>query len=288
MNQTVSQLLEFFEQHPHWVVLTGAGVSAASGIPTYRNRSGQWLRNRPIQHQEFCTSEDARRRYWGRSMVGWPAIRDAAVNENHLALTALEQAGHVSLTITQNVDRLHQRAGTREVIDLHGRLDRVRCLDCGAGLDRQEIQRELERLNPEHMRRAGAIRPDGDADLTPEQVKNIQIWDCPACAGLLKPDVVFFGGSIPRARIEYCESALAAADGLLVLGSSLQVFSGYRFCRLAVELGKPLVILNEGITRADEIATLKASTDALRLFRQTVGLLTATRHAATTEGAQHA
>lgn len=287
MNETVSQLLDFFSHHQRWVVLTGAGVSAASGIPTYRDGAGNWLRSRPIQHQEFLEDPAARQRYWGRSMVGWPGIRDAACNDNHASLGLLEQAGHALLTITQNVDRLHQRAGSTKVVDLHGRLDRVSCLDCGARYHRDEVQRQLERLNPHHKTLFGAVRPDGDADLSPEQVKGICVWDCADCGGLLKPDVVFFGGSIPKARVERCTKAIASADGLLVLGSSLQVFSGFRFCRLAVEHRKPLVILNEGVTRADTIADLKVTHDALACFRQSVDLLTSRARTQTAKGIHH-
>ena len=277
MNESVSQLLGFFERHARWVVLTGAGISADSGIPTYRDGNGRWLRNTPIQHQEFVADASARQRYWGRSMVGWPGVRDALPNDNHRALAAMEAMGRVELTITQNVDRLHQRAGSQRVTDLHGRLDRVLCLDCGAGYEREEVQRELESLNPHHQGLVAAARPDGDADLSPKQVNDIHVWDCPACCGLLKPDVVFFGGSIPRQRVQQCEQALESADGLLVLGSSLQVFSGFRFCKMAVAQNKPLVILNEGLTRADGLADLKVSDQALDLFRksiQTLGTLT--------------
>ncbi len=246
-----------------WVVLTGAGVSAASGIPTYRDASGKWLGSQPIQHREFVSDIARRRRYWGRSMLGWPGVRDAEPNALHRCLAAWEATGAVELLITQNVDRLHQRGGSQAVIDLHGRLDRVRCLDCGAGYEREEIQEKLVRRNPDHPRIAGSIRPDGDVDVALASLRELQLVDCDACGGMLMPDVVFFGGSVPKARVAACEAAIEAADGVLVVGSSLQVFSGYRFARMAHQQDKPLVIVNEGSTRADDIATLKINDNAL-------------------------
>lgn len=256
--------------HRRWAVLTGAGVSAGSGIPTYRDARGTWLRNRPIQHQEFLADPAARRRYWGRSMVGWPGVRDARPNALHRALARWEALGHVECLITQNVDRLHQRAGSAAVVDLHGRLDRVRCLDCGAGYQREWLQQQLERLNPQLPTFVPVVRPDGDADLDDDQVAGVRVVDCQACGGVLMPDVVFFGGSVPRERVARAFAAVEAADGLLVVGSSLQVYSGFRFVRHAAGLGKPVVIVNEGITRADHLATLKLSDNALTLLEQTL------------------
>ena len=267
MTGITSQLRELLSQQDNWVILTGAGVSADSGIPTYRDAAGRWLGANPIQHQDFLADQSARQRYWGRSMIGWPAVRDASPNTTHTALAEFERSGRVSLLITQNVDRLHQKAGCQRVVDLHGRLDRVVCVDCGAGFEREDVQRSLQRLNPHHSVEQIASRPDGDADLTPEQVANISVLPCDACGGMLKPDVVFFGGSIPRDRVRYCEQSLACADGLLVVGSSLQVYSGFRFCRQAAELGIPLVIVNEGLTRADAMADLKISTHGLATLR---------------------
>ncbi len=266
MARLVSPLLPLLKQHQSWVVLSGAGVSARSGIPTYRDSTGKWLRTEPIQHQAFLSSDSQRRRYWGRSMVGWPGVRDARPNAVHRALAALERLGLVDTVITQNVDRLHQRAGSQQVIDLHGRLDRVCCLDCGVGYDREDIQQRLQRLNPQHRDFTLCARPDGDADLDDTQVASVKLVDCSACGGLLMPDVVFFGGIVPRARVEACQRAIANADALLVLGSSLQVYSGYRWCKQAKQLGKPLYIANEGITRADHLADVKIDEDALSLF----------------------
>lgn len=266
MSRPVEKIVTFFKQNQRIVVLTGAGISARSGIPTYRDANGRWLRNQPIQHNEFIQSHQRRQRYWGRSMVGWPGVRDAKPNAVHLALTRLEAEDLIELIITQNVDRLHQRAGSRHVIDLHGRLDRVVCLDCGVGCPRDDIQRQLEQRNPQHSVLTAQIRPDGDADLSDEQVEGVTVVDCGHCGGTLMPDVVFFGGSVPRDRVDACQRAIDQADALLVLGSSLQVYSGYRFCKQAHAGQKPLAILNEGITRADDLASLKISDNALNHF----------------------
>lgn len=250
---------EFLRRHPRLVVLTGAGVSAHSGIPTYRDDEGRWLRAEPIQHQDFLTREQARKRYWCRSLAGWPAVQAARPNAAHRALARLEALGRVELLITQNVDRLHQRAGSRAVVDLHGRLDRVVCLDCLHQVQREQLQDRLALANPELPAGQASARPDGDADVADEWVERMSVPNCERCDGMLMPDVVFFGGSVPRARVQRGLDALAAADALLVVGSSLQVYSGFRFCRHAAELGLPIAILNPGRTRADELASLKIS-----------------------------
>ena len=274
MIDAANQLTELLDDLPNWLVLTGAGISADSGIPTYRDAAGNWLRNQPIQHQEFVQSSEKRQRYWGRSMVGWPGVRDARPNPNHLALTRLEASGRIGLIVTQNVDRLHQRAGSSRVVDLHGRLDRVLCRDCGAGYEREYIQTQLLAKNPGHFEFSGNARPDGDADLNDEQVAGVSVHDCEACGGMLMPDVVFFGGSIPRERVERCEAALKNADGLLVIGSSLQVYSGYRFCKQAHAAKKPIVIVNAGATRADQLATLKIERNPMTVLRVAIDSVT--------------
>ncbi len=248
--------------HPNMVALTGAGISAASGIPTYRNDAGDWQRSAPIQHQEFIEKEEARRRYWARSMAGWPFVAESKPNRAHHALARLEQAGHIGLLATQNVDGLHQRAGHQAVVDLHGRLDQVCCLNCGDRTHRGDLQERLSALNPAWSLTVTALRPDGDAEVDDEVVESMTVPDCKLCGGTLMPDVVFFGGTVPRERVEATRQALANSDGLLVAGSSLQVYSGYRFCRLAAELGKPIAIINRGKTRADDLASLKIEEDA--------------------------
>ena len=273
MDAAQHSLLDFFGAHPRLVVLTGAGISEGSGIPTYRDSEGNWLRNDPITHQEFTGCEHKRRRYWGRSLVGWPGVRDARPNAAHQALARLERESRIELLITQNVDRLHQRAGSDNVIDLHGRLDRVMCLACKAFSHREIMQQRLERHNSHLRDLAADVRPDGDADLSMEQVTSVVVPACEACGGDLMPDVVFFGGSVPRERVAHCTEAIARADALLVIGSSLRVFSGYRFCRRAAEAGKPIAILNPGVTRADPLATLKLPHAAEELLSGLMTLL---------------
>lgn len=260
------ELEAFVWAHPRLLVLTGAGVSVASGIPAYRDPDGRWRNLPPIQHRDFLGSPAARRRYWSRSVRGWPGVRDARPNAAHRALAVLERHGHIELIVTQNVDRLHQRAGTRRVVDLHGRLDRVRCQGCGAEQDREAVQRALEHRNAIAPTAYSGIRPDGDVDLDDRLVERFVVPDCATCGGILMPDVVFFGGSVPRERVEEVEIALERSDALLVVGSSLQVYSGFRFCRLAVSLDRPIALLGPGRTRADDLATLCCQTPSETLL----------------------
>lgn len=257
----LSALQRFLGDHPRLMVITGAGISASSGIPTYRDREGTWQHSTPITHQEFVADAARRQRYWARSMSGWPVVRDARPNASHRAVARLEQLGHIHLLVTQNVDRLHQRAGSAAVVDLHGRIDQVRCMECQAVISRERVQQQLLRDNSQHGTVAVSARPDGDADVAAERVALMSIPPCEHCGGTLIPDVVFFGGTVPKERVARCNEAVAAADAVLVIGSSLQVFSGYRFCRLAAQLGKPLAIINPGRTRADALADLKLQVD---------------------------
>lgn len=241
------------------LVVTGAGCSTESGIPDYRHPDGTWKHRRPMLYRELLGSHEARRRYWARSFVGWERVAGARPNAGHRALARLEAAGHVADLVTQNVDGLHQKAGSRRVIDLHGRLDRVQCLGCRTGYRRDRFQAELDRLNPGWRQRAspGLVRPDGDAELAQADVEAFVLPVCPRCGGDLKPAVVFFGEAIPRATAARAAAALAAADAVLVAGSSLSVWSGYRLARDATAAGRPLAIVNLGRTRADELATVK-------------------------------
>ena len=257
MQQTVESLSTWLRRIERWTVLTGAGVSAASGIPTYRDRTGRWLRVDPIQHREFVESRSKRQRYWARSVVGWRGVDTALPNANHYALAALERMGKIDTLITQNVDRLHQRAGSKRVIDLHGRLDRAVCLECGAYETREALQKRLLLANPFTQEYSHIARPDGDADVPDDYISRTTIPDCLSCGGTLMPDVVFFGGTVPRARVEQCFDAIDRSGGLLIVGSSLQVYSGFRFCRYAEKHRIPIIIVNEGQTRADDMATLK-------------------------------
>jgi NAD-dependent SIR2 family protein deacetylase len=255
--QDANTLTEFLRAHPRLVVLTGAGISCASGIPTYRDQLGNWQHHAPILEQAFLRDAHTRRRYWARSFYGWPIIRDAQPNAAHRALAQLEQRGDIELLITQNVDGLHQRAGSRKVIDLHGRVDRVRCLQCAAEHSRDSVQVLLERHNHWPARPLDQARPDGDMAVPDALFQQLTLPRCQYCAGELKPDVVFYGGSVPPATVEACNDALAQCDALLAIGSSLMVFSGYRFCRRARQLEKPVAIINPGVTRADHLAQLR-------------------------------
>ncbi len=254
-------LAVWVRQHPRLLVLTGAGLSAPSGIPVYRDHQGQWLRSTPIQHRDFLNSAAARQRYWARSMVGWPRMAAAAPNAGHHALAALERAGHVQQLITQNVDSLHHRAGHQRVIELHGSLARVICLSCEQAHARATVQGWLLAANPSIHEASATMRPDGDADLDDALIASVKVPTCPVCDGVLMPDVVFFGGTIPRARTDAVSEAIALCDAVLVVGSSLTVFSGFRICRDAHRLGKPVAALNHGVTRADELLTMKVEAD---------------------------
>ncbi|MFZ0788334.1 MAG: NAD-dependent protein deacetylase [Chromatiaceae bacterium] len=257
MDPQLQALSRFLSGHPRLVVLTGAGVSTGSGIPDYRDRLGRWKRPAPVQYGDFLASRTARQRYWARSLVGWPWFESAAPNASHRALAALERAGQIQLVITQNVDRLHQHAGADRVIDLHGRLDRLVCLGCGAQTPRAPLQRRLAEENPRFAELAAEMAPDGDADLGDLDVSGFRVPGCDACGGLLKPDVVFFGENVPSERVAAGMAGLLAGDGLLVCGTSLMVYSGYRFCRAAAEAGLPIAAINLGSTRADDLLDLK-------------------------------
>ena len=250
------QLAAFIRCHPRLMVLTGAGVSTDSGIPDYRDQKGEWKRKPPVDHREFMASEATRQRYWGRALIGWPLIRNSQPNPAHYHLAELEKRGHVELLVTQNVDRLHQRAGGKNVIDLHGRADEIRCMVCTFRENRQAVHERSYKLNPGFRHYTAETAPDGDADLEVD-FSGFQVANCPDCRGILKPDVVFFGDNVPKDRVQRAVDALQASDALLVVGSSLMVYSGFRFCRYAKEWGKPIAALNLGRTRADDLLDLK-------------------------------
>ena len=272
MSETVDSLLAILGSHEPWVALTGAGISSASGIPTYRDHKGTWLGSQPIQHDEFISDQSKRQRYWSRSALGWPRVSAAQPNESHTALVKLEQAGLLSGVITQNVDRLHQRAGLQRVIDLHGRLDRVKCLDCGHITSREAIQRWIGTHNALPNTSSLTLRPDGDADLPAHYVSDFNVPQCEVCGGVVMPEVVFFGGTVPRPIVDECYRMIDISEGMLVIGSSLSVYSGLRFCRYAVDQGKPLIILNQGQTRADDICAHKFSEEPFTLMAECADL----------------
>jgi NAD-dependent SIR2 family protein deacetylase len=252
------QLLEVLEllSGRHLAVLTGAGLSTDSGIPDYRG-PGSVPRN-PMTYQQFVSDEALRRRYWARNHAGWRHMRRAEPNSGHFALAELEQRGVLTGLITQNVDRLHQAAGSQKVIDLHGRFDRVVCLDCRTTVDRAALALRLEELNAGWMAGrsdAGDVAPDADADVS--DTEGFVVAACEICGGMLKPDFVYFGENVPKDRVAAAYALVDAAAALLVAGSSLTVMSGLRFVRHAAKQNKPVVIINRGRTRGDDLATVK-------------------------------
>ncbi|GHH94612.1 NAD-dependent protein deacetylase [Streptomyces capillispiralis] len=241
------------------LVLSGAGISTESGIPDYRGEGGSLSRHTPMTYQDFTAAAEARRRYWARSHLGWRTFGRALPNAGHRAVAAFGRHGLLSGVITQNVDGLHQAAGSEGVVELHGSLDRVVCLSCGARSARRELARRLEEANPDFRPVAAGINPDGDADLTDDQVGDFRVVPCAVCGGVLKPDVVFFGEAVPPARVEHCRELVRAATALLVLGSSLTVMSGLRFVRQAAQAGKPVLIVNRDVTRGDRHALTRVA-----------------------------
>lgn len=241
-----------------FVVLTGAGISTPSGIPDYRDSDGVRRGRQPMMYQEFLSAPESRRRYWARAMLGWLRVRQARPNAAHQALATLQQRGRISELITQNVDTLHDQAGSHDVIELHGSLHRVLCLDCGQRSPRDEIQRQMEAENP-YLSGVDAVQaPDGDTLLDPAFEARFQVPQCPHCAGeRMKPDVVFFGENVAQATAARAMAAAENAEGLLVIGSSLMAYSAFRLCRVIAERGKPLMAINLGRTRADELLDLK-------------------------------
>jgi NAD-dependent SIR2 family protein deacetylase len=258
--EQVSALANFFEAGDV-AVLTGAGLSTESGIPDYRGPSSRARTRRPVQYQEFLKSAAARRRYWARSMLGWPRFSAAQPNAGHAVLQRLVGRSLVSGIVTQNVDGLHAAAGTQDAIELHGALRETICLECGRLMPRDELQRELERVNSELVAASVELAPDGDADLDDARLDRFQVLDC-ECGGRLKPHVVFFGENVPRPRVERALSLVARARALLVVGSSLTVWSGFRFVRAAAERGQPIAILTLGPTRGDDFANLRVEAGA--------------------------
>ncbi|MGW1030689.1 NAD-dependent protein deacetylase [Streptomyces antibioticus] len=241
------------------LVLSGAGISTESGIPDYRGEGGSLSRHTPMTYQDFTASAHARRRYWARSHLGWRTFGRALPNAGHRAVAAFGRHGLLSGIITQNVDGLHQTAGSEDVVELHGSLARVVCLTCGTFTPRRELARRLEEANAGFDPVAAEINPDGDADLTDEQIGDFHVVPCAMCGGVLKPDVVFFGETVPPQRVEHCRSLVREAASLLVLGSSLTVMSGLRFVRQAAEAGTPVLIVNRDPTRGDRHAVTRVA-----------------------------
>lgn len=264
IDQGLEPLKNFILERENLLVITGAGVSTGSGIGDYRDRDGQWKRPRPVSHQDFINSHYWRQRYWARSQLGYPSFLQAAPNRAHRALARLECQGQLCGLVTQNVDRLHQQAGHQEVVDLHGRLDQVICMDCGVIVPRRDVQTWLEERNPRLQNQSFRPAPDGDADMEMD-FSSVDVPHCSACGGILKPHVVFYGDSVERRIVNDVNSKVENADGVLVVGSSLMVFSSYRFVRHAHASGVPVAALNQGVTRADDMFALKVEEHADRL-----------------------
>ncbi len=245
-------------------VLTGAGCSTESGIPDYRGPETRRRARNPIQYEGFVGDPATRRRYWARAMVGWDRFASAKPNAAHSALAAMEEAGLLTGLITQNVDRLHHRAGSRRVVELHGALAEVICLGCKALSPRVELQRRLAEANPAWVSRPAEMAPDGDAEIDPDE--HFRVVGCERCDGPLKPHVVFFGEGVPKDRVQAAWDIVDAADVLLVVGSSLAVYSGYRFVRGAAKRGQPIAMVNLGETRGDAHAAVRVAARAGELL----------------------
>jgi NAD-dependent SIR2 family protein deacetylase len=252
-----SALQTFIHHHRRLLILTGAGCSTDSGLPDYRDAEGNWKRAQPVTYQAFMAKPATRQRYWARSLIGWRHLGQVRPNKTHHALARLETLGKCEMLVTQNVDRLHQAAGSAGVIDLHGRIDMVRCMQCEHRMARGVLQQELTTLNPEWGALHAASAPDGDADLEGAAFSSFVVPPCSRCGGLLKPDVVFFGEGVPKERVDAVRHHLAEADAVLVVGSSLMVYSGFRFVQAAAAAGKPVAAVNLGRTRADDLLSLK-------------------------------
>jgi NAD-dependent SIR2 family protein deacetylase len=255
------------------VVLSGAGLSTESGIPDYRGPTGVARGGTPMTVQTFLGDPLAQQRYWARSHLGWRTLARARPNDGHRAVADLQARGLLSGVITQNVDGLHSAAGARDVVELHGALDRVLCLDCDDRTSREELDRRLRAANPDWQAEVTAVKPDGDVDLDDDLVRSFVVAPCARCGGRLKPDVVFFGETVPAGRVAHCFALVDAASALLVLGSSLKVMSGYRFVLRAARLGLPVAIVNQGITRGDAAAAVRVDAPLGRVLPALVARL---------------
>ncbi|XP_055939464.1 NAD-dependent protein lipoamidase sirtuin-4, mitochondrial-like [Argiope bruennichi] len=257
---SVSMLQDFVNKYSKVFVLTGAGVSTESGLPDYRSKDvGLYDRspNRPVLYKDFISKTEVRKRYWARNFAGWKLFSSAQPNEVHRFLSLWEQKGGLHWLVTQNVDRLHHKAGSQRVTELHGTSYVVKCLSCPNLFSRNLFQIILRDLNPNFNVESTEIAPDADVHLDPELAKSFKIPDCEKCGGILKPDVVFFGESVPKEKVFELYDKVEKSDAILVLGSSLEVYSGYRFVHAASEFKKCIGIVNIGPTRADKLATFK-------------------------------
>ena len=273
--QDALELADFVSRYSRVAILSGAGCSTASGIPDYRDDEGEWKHRRPMQFSDFISLADNRRRYWAQSLSGWQRFSAAQPNSAHAAIADLEKNGLVNVVVTQNVDNLHRRAGSNNVIDLHGVLDEILCLACHTKFARAEFQEQLCIANPDWTVNFTGIAPDGDARLARDDFSSFTVPACENCGGMLKPNVVFFGEPVPTARVTRASEEIGNAEALLIVGSSLMVFSGYRFVRDANNAGIPVAIVNRGVTRADQFATIKVRSDCASVLAQTTDMLAA-------------
>ena len=273
-----AQLADFLDRHPRALVLTGAGLSTASGIPDYRDRDGARRGKPPIHGPDFRKYEHVQRRYWARSMIGWPVLSRARPNAGHIAIAGLEAIGRIGSVLTQNVDGLHGQAGSHAVLELHGNIHTVVCLECAALFPRAFIQKQLEDANPQMLGANATPLPDGDASVEPTELADFRLPWCTCCGGTLMPNVVFFGDNVPPARTTIALAQMERADALLVVGSSLMVYSGFRFCRMAQASGKPIAAINLGRTRADDLLDIKIEDSSERVLPLALQLLGAGRH----------
>lgn len=266
-------LLQLLAPCPSWTVLTGAGLSTGSGIPDYRDAQGAWKRPAPVTLQAFMGSSLVRQRYWARSLAGWPVFQQARPNAAHQALAALEGLGRIGQLITQNVDGLHQQAGSLRVVDLHGRLDTVCCMQCARRSPRTDWQTALQHANPHWQAHEAMAAPDGDADLEGVDFSAFMVPPCPRCGGVVKPDVVFYGENVPLMRVRSAMKCLESSDALLIVGSSLMVYSGLRFVHAAKARRIPVAAINLGVTRADAELDVKLQAPCDEALARLVGQL---------------
>ncbi|CAL1673076.1 unnamed protein product [Lasius platythorax] len=258
--EDVMRLKEFIDEHHRLCILTGAGISTESGIPDYRSAEvGLYARSnhKPVLYKEFCGSQAIRRRYWARNYVGWPRFSSLKPNITHEILKDLESVGKVGCIVTQNVDNLHSKAGSKKVIELHGTAFRVMCLNCDHKICRYELQEVFQKLNPSMVATTQMIRPDGDVELSQTQVESFNVPACNNCGGILKPDIIFFGDNVPGDTVQSVKNNVENSDALLILGTTLTTFSAYRIVLQAVDANKPIAIVNIGKTRADEFVNLR-------------------------------
>lgn len=272
-NETIEALAQLIQHNQPVTAVTGAGISASSGLPVYRDAGGNWIHSAPVQGPDFRASEKIRQRYWCRSYFGWQSFSSATPNDAHKDLALLEKNKLIKTVITQNVDGLHQTAGSESTVALHGNLSEVICLNCGDISLRADLQHRLQKNNPEFLKIEFEVAPDGDAIVDDAHIEQFNTVACTACGGVLQPYVVFYGDSVPKLRVQHCMQQLKESRLLLCIGTSLMVYSSFRFCKAAADADIPVVIVNNGITRADDLASLKFNGDCTGALRQLKQLL---------------